>query len=59
LICLYPNAKVYTVDSNFYIADCIAIDKGKELEKAFEEWINHKGENYEQIDDVTVVGLKI
>ncbi len=34
-------------------------EQGKELEKAFEEWINHKGEHYEQIDDITVVGLKI
>ncbi|MCF8296041.1 MAG: tetratricopeptide repeat protein [Saprospiraceae bacterium] len=35
------------------------IEQGKHLEKAFKQWISYEGEKFEQLDDVTVIGLKI
>jgi len=33
--------------------------QGEQLKKEFDKWINWDGRKYEQIDDVTVLGLKI
>lgn len=34
-------------------------NQGIELEKEIENWMDYEGASYEQIDDITVVGLLI
>lgn len=34
-------------------------EQGERLNSAFESWLNDHNENYEQIDDVTILGIKI
>ncbi|MBI4648099.1 MAG: SpoIIE family protein phosphatase [Bacteroidia bacterium] len=34
-------------------------EQGEKIELALENWMNYNGQKYEQIDDITVVGLKI
>ncbi|MBI4648514.1 MAG: SpoIIE family protein phosphatase [Bacteroidia bacterium] len=34
-------------------------EQGEQIEKALDEWMTGFGKHYEQIDDITVVGLKI
>ena len=34
-------------------------EQGKQLEIALENWMNYSRQKYDQIDNITVVGLKI
>jgi tetratricopeptide (TPR) repeat protein len=34
-------------------------EQGKELERRFDEWINFNGRHFDQVDDVTVLGIMI
>ncbi|MBI4648015.1 MAG: SpoIIE family protein phosphatase, partial [Bacteroidia bacterium] len=34
-------------------------EQSEQIEMALENWMNYEGKSYEQIDDITVVGLKI
>jgi len=59
-----PNGKKFNMHSAFkrLIAETAKLpmqEQGQELESVFDTWVNYRGRGYEQIDDVTVLGIKV
>lgn len=58
-----PNGKKYKYKTFKRLlaetSNLIMSEQGKRLEKTFDEWINYNEEEYEQTDDLTVIGIKI
>lgn len=59
-----PNGKKYNMHKAFrkLIAQTSILpmkEQGRLLESTFDKWINYDGNEYEQIDDVTVLGIMI
>ena len=59
-----PNGKKYNMHKAFrkLIAQTSILpmkEQGRVLESTFDKWINYDGNEYEQIDDVTVLGIMI
>jgi tetratricopeptide (TPR) repeat protein len=59
-----PNAKKFNMHKAFrnLIAQTSKLpmkEQGKVLENTFDQWVNYNGTKYEQIDDVTVLGILV
>lgn len=59
-----PNGKKFNMHSAFkrLIAETAKLpmqEQGQELETVFDTWVNYRGRGFEQIDDVTVLGIMV